>query len=143
MDSKRKVLVLCTGNSCRSIMAEALINHDLGEQWEAYSAGVEPAGRVNPRAIQVLRELGLDTASLRSKSVDEFLDRDDLDLVVTVCDHARETCPIFPRPVRQIHVPFEDPYHFTNAPDEIALAKYRETRNKIRTQLLPLLRSLK
>lgn len=140
---KRKVLILCTGNSCRSIMAEALINHDLGEQWEASSAGVEPAGQVNPRAIEVLRELGIDTTPLRSKSVDEFLDREDLDLVVTVCDHARETCPIFPKQVRQIHMPFEDPYKYTNAPDEIALPKYRETRDKIRSQLLPLLRNLK
>ena len=124
-------------------MAEALINHDLSNQWEAFSAGVEPAGAVNPRAIQVLQELSIDTHTLRSKSVDEFLDRDDLDLVVTVCDHAHETCPIFPRPVKQIHVPFEDPYRYTNAPDEIALPKYRETRDLISTQLLPLIRDFR
>ena len=140
---KRKVLVLCTGNSCRSIMAEALINHNLGEQWQAFSAGVEPAGRVSPRAIQVLQELGLDTSSLRSKSVKEFLDREDLDLVVTVCDHARETCPIFPRPVKQIHVPFEDPHAYMTETDEIALRKYRETRDRIRSELLPLLKKMK
>ena len=64
---KKKVLVLCTGNSCRSILAEALINHDLGDDWQAFSAGVEPAGRVNPRALAVLAEIGLDTSGLRSK----------------------------------------------------------------------------
>ncbi len=140
---KKQVLVLCTGNSCRSIMAEALINHDLGDKWEAYSAGVEPAGKVNPRALVVLAEIGLDISALRSKSVDEFLGRNDLDLVVTVCDHARETCPVFPGPVKQIHVSFEDPYRYTNAPDEIALTKYRETRDKIRNELLPILSAKK
>ena len=141
---KRKtVLVLCTGNSCRSIIAEALINHDLGEHWKAFSAGVEPAGHVSPRAIQVLQELGLDTTSLRSKSVNEFLDRDELDCVVTVCDHARETCPIFSWPVKQIHVPFMDPHSFATAPDDIALPKYRETRDKIRAELLPILKSMR
>ena len=140
--NKKKVLVLCTGNSCRSIMAEALINHDLGDQWQAFSAGVEPAGAVNPRALQVLQEIGLDTSYLRSKSVDEFLNRDDLDLIVTVCDHAHETCPIFPRPVKQIHMAFEDPYRYTNEPDDIALPKYRETRDLIRSQLLPVLKQM-
>jgi arsenate reductase (thioredoxin) len=139
---KKNVLVLCTGNSCRSIMAEALINHDLGDRWQAYSAGVEPAGKVNRHALRVLEELGLDTSNLRSKSVDEFLNRDDLDLVVTVCDHAHETCPIFPKPVQQIHVPFEDPHRYTHLPEEKALPKYRETRDKIRSELLPCLEQM-
>lgn len=139
----KKVLVLCTGNSCRSIMAEALINHDLGEEWQAYSAGVEPAGKVNPRARAVLEEIGLDTSALRSKSVDEFLGRTDLDLVVTVCDHAHESCPVFPGRGEQIHVPFEDPYRYTNYPDDIALPKYRETRDRIRNELLPILKTKK
>jgi arsenate reductase len=138
--SRKKVLVLCTGNSCRSIMAEALINHNLAEEWQAYSSGVEPAGRVSPHAIAVLLELGIDTANLRSKSVEEFLERDDLDLVVTVCDHAHETCPVFPRPVRQIHVPFPDPHRFSVMGDEIAILEYRKTRDRIRAELLPLLR---
>ena len=136
---RKNVLVLCTGNSCRSILAEALINHDLKDQWHAFSAGVEPAGRVSPRAIQVLQELRLDTSQLRSKSVDEFLERDDLDLVVTVCDHAHETCPVFPRRIKQIHVPFVDPHSYATAPDEITLRKYRETRDMIRSELLPIL----
>lgn len=140
--SKKQVLVLCTGNSCRSIMAEALINHDLADDWHANSAGVEPAGKVSRHALRVLAEIGLDTSSLRSKSVEEFLSRDDLDLVVTVCDHARETCPIFPRPVQQIHVPFEDPHRYSRFPDEVAMAKYRETRDKIRSDLLPLLKKI-
>jgi arsenate reductase len=139
---KKSLLVLCTGNSCRSIMAEALINHDLGDRWQAYSAGVEPAGKVNRYARQVLEEIGLDTSNLRSKSVDEFLNRDDLDLVVMVCDHARETCPYFPNPVRRMHVPFEDPYQYAHLPEEIALPKYRETRDKIRSELLPLLEKM-
>jgi arsenate reductase len=141
--TKRRVLILCTGNSCRSIMAEALINHDLGAEWQAYSAGVEPAGMVSQLAVRVLSELGLETTNLRSKSVDEFLDREDLDLVVTVCDHAHETCPVFPRPVKQLHVPFEDPYRYRHAPEAIALEKYRETRDKIRSELLPMLRAWK
>lgn len=140
--STKKVLVLCTGNSCRSIMAEALINHDLWDLWQAFSAGVEPAGRVNPRAIYVLQEIGLDTANLRSKSVNEFLKRSDLDLVVTVCNHAHEVCPVFPITVNRIHLPFEDPYRFTHLADEIALPKYRETRDKIRSELLPILRKM-
>lgn len=123
-------------------MAEALINHDLADQWQAFSAGVEPAGQVSRRAIEVLKEIGLDTTQLRSKSVDEFLERDDLDLVVTVCDHAQETCPIFPRAVKQIHVAFVDPHPYENAPDEIALPKYRVTRDKIRAELLPKLKQM-
>jgi len=90
----KKVLILCTGNSCRSIMAEGLVNHYLGEKWKAFSAGVSPS-QVNPIAIKVIQELGIDTSEFRSKSVAEFLSRDDLDLVITVCDNARETCPIF------------------------------------------------
>lgn len=123
-------------------MAEALINHDLADQWQAFSAGVEPAGQVSRRAIEVLKELGLDTSQLRSKSVDEFLDRNDLDLVVTVCDNAKESCPIFPRPVKQIHVAFVDPHQYENKPGEIALPKYRETRDKIRAELLPKLKEM-
>ena len=138
---KKTVLILCTGNSCRSIMAEAMINHDLGDRWQAFSAGVEPAGRVSPHAIRVLQELNVDTAGLRSKSVNEFLDHPSLDLVVTVCDHAHETCPVFPRPVKQLHVPFEDPHRFAHLPDDTALPRYRETRDRIRDELIPILRA--
>ncbi len=138
---KKNVLVLCTGNSCRSIMAEAFINHFLGEKWQAYSAGVEPS-KVNPRAIEVMGEAGIDISKLESKSVELFLDRDDLDLVVTVCDHAKETCPVFTGNVTQVHLGFEDPAPFTDEPDSIALPKFREVRDTIKQELLEYLEKL-
>ncbi|MDP8208485.1 MAG: arsenate reductase ArsC [Candidatus Electryonea clarkiae] len=139
---KKRVLILCTGNSCRSIIAEALINHRLGDKWIACSAGVEPS-KVNPRAIEVMSEIGIDISSSRSKSVDEFLIRDDLDLVITVCDHARETCPVFPSKVKQIHLGFEDPAPFTDEIDEIALPKFREVRDDIAERLIRMLKDEK
>lgn len=132
------VLVLCTGNSARSIMAEALINHHLAASWHAFSAGVNPS-KVNPFALRVLAELEIRPTAARSKSVEEFLERDDLDLVVTVCDHARETCPVFMKPVEQIHVGFEDPAPFSDHGDEVALNKFREVRDRIAEELLPVL----
>ncbi len=131
----KKVLILCTGNSCRSIMAEAMINHYLGNKWLAYSAGVSPS-QVNPRSVQVLTELGIDTTGLRSKSVNEFLDRDDLDLVITVCDHAKETCPVFFKPVEQVHIGIDDPVSYTYAPEETALEAFRRCREQIREFIL-------
>jgi len=137
----KNVLILCTGNSARSLMAEYLVNRELGERWHAESAGVEPK-TPNPWAIRVLAELRIDASGARSKSVEEFLDREDLSLVVTVCDHARETCPVFPHPVKQIHVGFEDPAPYSDEPEEIALAKFREVRDQIQNQLLPVLEQL-
>jgi len=139
---QRKVLVLCTGNSCRSIMAEALINNLLGDKWEAYSAGVNP-GSVNPRAIAVLKEIGIDISSYRSKPVSEFLNRDDLDLVITVCDHARETCPVFLNPIPQKHISIPDPAPWTTEPDETALPMFRETLHQIEELVIPYLQSYK
>jgi arsenate reductase (thioredoxin) len=137
----KKVLILCTGNSCRSIMAEGLVNHYLGEKWKAFSAGVSPS-YVNPMAIKVLQELGIDTSEFRSKSVAEFLSRDDLDLVITVCDNAKETCPIFLKPVKQVHIGIEDPVSYTDAEPELALAKFREVRDSITDQILGYLNKL-
>ncbi len=131
----RKVLILCTGNSCRSIMAEALINHFLGDDWQAFSAGVEPS-RVNPLAERVLREMGIDTSSYRSKSVSEFLARDDLDLVITVCDHARESCPIFLKPIPQVHLGIADPAPYTFADEETTLQHFRQTREEVIQKVL-------
>lgn len=133
MSVKRyKVLVLCTGNSCRSIMGEALINHDLGILGvEAYSSGVAPAGRVNPEAIKALEEGGITTGGLRSKKLDEF-DGMSFDLVVTVCDHAKESCPMFPGKAKVIHVGFEDP---SGGPYE----GYQQTLKLIRAELLPVI----
>ncbi len=134
----KNVLILCTGNSARSVMAEYLINSELRDSWHAFSAGVNPS-RINPHSVTVMAELGISLDGARSKSVDEFIDREDLDLVVTVCDHARETCPVFYKPVEQVHVGFEDPAPFSDEGDEIALAKFREVRDQIREQLLPFL----
>ncbi len=103
----KKVLVLCTGNSCRSIIAEGLINKYL-EGVKAYSAGVNPSGRVNENAKKVLMKEGAWDEDYHSKDIDEVMDID-FDLVVTVCDNAKETCPTFPKKVKTIHIGFEDP----------------------------------
>ncbi|MDD2383584.1 MAG: arsenate reductase ArsC [Sulfurospirillaceae bacterium] len=103
----KKVLILCTGNSCRSIIAEALVNARL-KNIEAYSAGVKASGKVNAYAKQVLEEEGMWKESYHSKTIDE-ISHIDFDLVVTVCDHAHETCPMFPKPYPKIHVGFSDP----------------------------------
>ena len=103
----KKVLILCTGNSCRSIIAEALINAKL-EGIEAESSGVRASGKVNPNAQKLLEQKGIWRKDYHSKTLDTIIEND-YDLVVTVCDHAHETCPMFPKPVKTIHVGFEDP----------------------------------
>jgi len=103
----KKVLILCTGNSCRSIIAEALVNARL-QGIEAYSAGVRASGKVNAYAKKVLEEEGIWKESYHSKTLDEVMDIE-FDLIVTVCDHAKESCPMFPRPMPKIHVGFSDP----------------------------------
>ncbi|MFZ0791644.1 MAG: arsenate reductase ArsC [Chromatiaceae bacterium] len=125
----KTVLILCTGNSCRSQMAEALINHDLAGRVRALSAGTSPQPRVADGALEALRLVDIATEGLAPKDVDRFLDQD-LDLVVTVCDNAKESCPVFPRPVRAIHLPFHDPH---GEPLESFLA----VRDDIRTRLIP------
>ena len=104
---EKKVLIMCTGNSCRSIIGEALINKEL-DGVKAYSCGVAPTGKVNQNAKKVLELNNCWDESYRSKHLDEVIDID-FDLVVTVCGHAQETCPTFPKPVNKIHVGFEDP----------------------------------
>ena len=128
MHPKKRVLVLCTGNSCRSIMAEALINARLGECIEAESSGVAASGRVNPEAKALLQREGLWRDDYHSKTIDKVLDHP-FDLVVTVCDHAKETCPMFPKAVKTIHVGFEDPSG--KAPEE-----YEKTLRLIEKELL-------
>jgi arsenate reductase len=103
----KKVLVLCTGNSCRSIIAEALINAKL-DNIEAKSSGVKASGKVNPNAKKLLEEKGIWRDEYHSKTLDTVIN-EDFDLIVTVCDHANETCPMFPRPTAKIHIGFEDP----------------------------------
>jgi len=107
MKTNKQVLVMCTGNSCRSIIGEALINAKMSGV-KAYSCGVAPSGKVNPYAKKVLQKFDIWDDSYHSKSLDEVIDIP-FDLVVTVCDHANETCPAFPRVVKKIHVGFEDP----------------------------------
>ena len=126
------VLVLCTGNSCRSQMAEVLLNHDLAGEVRALSAGTRPQPKVADGAIAALQDLGLPTDGLHPKDVDAVLG-EDIDLVVTVCDNARETCPVFPRPVPSIHLPFHDPH---GEP----LESFIGVRDDIRARLVPAVR---
>ncbi len=122
-----KVLVMCTGNSCRSIIGEALLNAEL-EGVEAYSAGTNPSGKVNLNAKKVLQINGIWSDKYYSKNLDELL-HVEFDLVVTVCDHAKESCPMFPRPVKKIHVGFEDP-------DGKDYEEFEKTYEEIKTTLI-------
>ena len=132
-----KVLFLCTENACRSQMAEGLVNHDLAGQVQAWSAGVRPS-RVNPRAVQVMAELGIDISHHRAKSVDD-LAGEAFDLVITVCDQAQQQCPIFPGETQVMHVGFPDPARATGTEAEVMVA-FRQGRDALREQLVPLLR---
>ncbi len=133
--ARRRVLILCTGNSCRSQMAEGWINHLLGRHWQAHSAGTRPAAAVHPLAVRVMAEVGVDISGARPEHVDAYLDQA-WDLVVTVCDSAKESCPIFPKPVEAIHVSFPDPAEATGTEEE-RMAVFRAVRDDIRTRLLP------
>jgi len=129
----KRVLVLCTGNSCRSIIAQALIDRYL-DGVEACSAGVAPSGRVHPNAIKVLQDHGCWSDDYRSKHLDSVIDRE-FDLVVTVCDHAKESCPIFPSPIPKVHIGFEDP-------DGKEYEAFVETYEQIENILLPRVRAI-
>ena len=130
---RKSVLVLCTGNSCRSQMAEAILNHDLAGIVHAISAGTRPQPRVAEGAIEALRLAGLPVEGLHPKDVDSVID-EDIDLVVTVCDNAKESCPVFPRKVRSIHLPFHDPH---GEPIE----SFVRVRDEIRERLVPAVRA--
>jgi len=129
---KTSVLILCTGNSARSQMAEGLFRHEGGDRYEVFSAGTRPS-LVRPEAIAVLAELGIDISRQRSKSVDEFVGQP-LDLVITVCDNAREACPVFPGRTRRLHWPFEDPAGVEGSEDE-RKAAFRRVRDQIRQKI--------
>ena len=128
----KSVLFLCTGNACRSQIAEGWARHLRAEDFTAHSAGVAPHG-VDPRAVRVMAEVGVDISRYRSKHVDELLETA-LDLVVTVCDSAAEACPVFPRPVPKRHQSFEDPPALARSAttDEEALSHYRRVSDEIR-----------
>ena len=132
-NEKKKVLFLCTGNSCRSQMAEAIVNQNLAKIWQAFSAGTEPAGYVHPLALQVLSELGIEHLG-RSKNLAEFQGID-FDLVVTVCDSAAENCPLWLGKGKKVHHSFEDPAKAEDSPAEI-LAVFRKVRDEI-TEIIP------
>ena len=129
MTTQKTVLVLCTGNSCRSQMAEVIINHDLAGLVRGLSAGTQPQPKVADGAIAALKLAGLPTDGLFPKDLDTLID-EPVDLVVTVCDNAKESCPVFPRPVARIHLPFHDPHGES-------LESFIAVRDDIRRRLIP------
>jgi len=133
MSNKKRVLILCTGNSARSQMAEGLLRHDAGDAFEVESAGTKP-GTVRPEAIKAMQEVGIDIRSHRSKHLDEF-EGQRFDYVITVCDNAKEACPVFPGTVKRLHKSFEDPPPFTVGTNEERMAVFRKVRDELRTYL--------
>ena len=126
---KKQVLFVCTHNSARSQMAEGLLNSLDGNKYTAYSAGIEPT-IINPYAIQVMSEIGIDISKHQAKSINEFMEQK-FDFVITVCDHANETCPFFPGGLKRLHQSFEDPASFKGEEDEI-LSAFRRIRDEIK-----------
>jgi arsenate reductase len=134
----KKVLFLCSGNSCRSQMAEAIVNARLGDSWQAFSAGTRPAGFVHPRALEVLAEIGIRHGG-RSKPADELHDAG-FDLVVTVCDAAAEECPLWLGQGKRLHRSFPDPAKAEGTDEEI-MNVFRAVRDDIEREMVALLRS--
>ncbi|MFN0141243.1 MAG: arsenate reductase ArsC [Pyrinomonadaceae bacterium] len=132
MKQKERVLILCTGNSARSQMAEGLLRHIAGDKFDVESAGTI-ASFVRPHAIAAMAEIGVDISGHRSKCLDEFLDTA-FDYVITVCDNANETCPVFPGPARRIHWSFDDPAEAAGS-EEKQLAVFRRVRDEIADKL--------
>ncbi|WP_434514693.1 arsenate reductase ArsC [Dechloromonas sp. ARDL1] len=132
MPNLKTVLVLCTGNSCRSQMGEAILNHDLAGLVRGISAGTDPQPKVADGAIAALKLAGLPTETLMPKRVEAVM-TEDIDLIVSVCDNAKETCPVFPRPVKRIHLAFHDPH---GEP----LERFIAVRDDIRARLVPAVR---
>ncbi len=129
----KRVLILCTGNSARSQMAEGLLRHFAGDRFEVFSAGVKPA-QVNPLAIAAMKEIGIDISKHKSKSVTEFLSQQ-FDYCITVCDNAKQTCPVFPGKYQKIHWRLEDPAHAQGTEEE-KLDVFRKIRDKIHENIL-------
>lgn len=127
---KPQVLILCTGNSCRSHLAEGILRAAAGDLIDVHSAGSKPAGYVHPKAIQVLQEIGLDISGHSSKSMNDFLNRR-IDTVITVCGNADQACPMFPGQVHRYHWGFDDPAHATGTDEEV-LAVFRRVRDQIK-----------
>jgi arsenate reductase len=136
--ARKRILILCTGNSCRSQMAKGWVNHLLKDRWDAHSAGTAPASQVHPLAVRVMAEADVDISGHVPQRVDRFL-REPWDLVVTVCDSAAETCPVFPGRVERVHVSFPDPAAATGSEEE-RLTAFRRVRDDIRDRLLAKIR---
>ena len=135
---KLRVLILCTGNSCRSQMAEGLINHHLSGRWEAFSAGSVPSGRVHPLAIAAMAEIGIDISRHLSESVEVYRNLSP-DLVITVCDNAANNCPVWLGQGEKVHIPFADPAEAVGSEVE-RMAVFRAVRDEIAQSILPFLR---
>ncbi|MEO8446985.1 MAG: arsenate reductase ArsC [bacterium] len=126
----KKILILCTGNSCRSQMAEGFLK-SFGPELEVFSAGTNPAGKVNPNAVKVMKEEGIDISSASTNNVSDFVNNN-FDYVITVCDNAKEKCPVFTGKVKQrLHLGFVDPADAKGTPEQI-LSEYREVRDEIK-----------
>ena len=135
---RQRVLILCTGNSCRSQMAEGMVNHFLGGRWQAYSAGSAPSGTVHPLAIRAMTELEIDISSGVSESVEAYRELRP-NLVITVCDNAAQNCPVWVGEGNVTHMPFDDPTDM-NGSDEERMAACRRVRDQMRDELLDYLR---
>jgi arsenate reductase len=133
MSDRKRILFLCTGNSARSQMAEGLLRHEAGDRFEVFSAGTYPS-LVRPEAIAVMNEIGIDISRQRSKSVDEFTSQK-LDTVITVCDNAKESCPVFPGATQRFHWPFEDPA-LVRGTEEQRQAAFRKIRDRIHGRIM-------
>ena len=128
--TKPLILVLCTGNSCRSHLAEGILRRALGDAYEVASAGSKPAGYVHPLAIRAMADIGIDIANHKSKHLDQFLNQK-VETVITVCGNADQACPIFPGQVNRHHFPFDDPAHATGTEEE-QFAVFQRVRDEIR-----------
>jgi arsenate reductase len=133
MTAKKRVLILCTGNSARSQMAEGLLRHEAGDSFEVFSAGTKPS-HVRAEAIAVMDEIGIDISGHRSKSMDEFTGQE-LDYVITVCDNANEVCPVFPGKTQRMHWPFADPAAVEGS-EEQRKAAFKKIRDQIHGRIM-------
>lgn len=136
--ASKKVLILCTGNSCRSQMAEAVVNHFLRDQWQAFSAGTQPSGYVHPLALRALEEIGIHHDG-RSKLAEDFRGQD-FDVVITVCDDAAENCPVWLGKGKRVHIGFPDPA-LAQGSEEDKMAIFRKVRDDIRVRILDFLKT--
>ncbi len=137
---KKRVIFICTGNSCRSQMGEGLLRHLAGDRFDVFSAGIKP-GMVNPNAIKVMNEIGIDISQQTSDDVNKYIG-EEFDYIITVCDNAKESCPIFPGSGKRIHWSFKDPADAVGSEEEV-LNEFRTVRNQIKSTLEQFINPLK